>query len=127
MRELAMTVRVHSINRRKDDVTSREMVTYFGIDSSNSESRSIALKYDVIPAHTKTDTEPVAHPSESAIFMIKGRLMFYAKRKDGTLDSFEIKANDFIHVPAGEAHYAENLTSEPAEAIVAIPAPAFVN
>ncbi len=122
-----MTIRIHSIERAADDVRAKEMVTYFGIDSSNSEARSIAIKFDVIPGHTKTDDHPIAHPVESAIFMIKGRLTFYAEKKDGLMYSFEIKANDFIHVPANEAHYAENMTDEPAEAIVAIPAPTFVN
>ncbi len=122
-----MTIRVHSIKRKGEDVNAREMATYIGIDSSNSEARSIAIKYDVIPGHTKTDDHPVAHPSESAIFMIKGRLMFYAQEGEGSIYSFEIKANDFLHVPAGEAHYAENLMDEAAEAIVAIPSPKFSN
>lgn len=122
-----MTIRVHSITRRKDDTLAKEMVTYFGLDSDTLGSKSIAMKYDVIPPHSKTDDHPVAHPIESAIFMIKGKLKFYAEKKDRSIESFEIRANDFIHVPAGEPHYAENETDEAAEAIVAIPGAKFAN
>lgn len=122
-----MTIKVHSITRRKDDTFAKEMVTYFGLDSDTLESKSIAMKYDVIPPHTKTDEHAVAHPVESAIFMIKGKLKFYAEKKDGSIESFEIKANDFIHVPPGEPHYAENETDQAAEALVAIPSAKFTN
>jgi uncharacterized RmlC-like cupin family protein len=122
-----MSIKVLSLKRRSDDISAKEMVTYFGVDSTNSEAKSIAIKFDIIPPMTKTDDDFVAHPSESVIFMIKGKLEFHAKREDGSAYSFEIKAGDFIHVPAGVAHYAENLTDEAAESIVTIPEPKFSN
>ncbi len=123
----ALPISVISIKKKASDENSKEMVTYFGIDSTNSESKSIAAKYDIIPPYTKTDNEPVAHPSESLIYMIKGKLRFYATKNDGSNYSFDIAAGDFIHVPAGEPHYAENQSGQAAEAIVTIPSPKFVN
>jgi uncharacterized RmlC-like cupin family protein len=122
-----MPVKVLSLKRRSNDIAAKEMVTYFGLDSTNSDAKSIAIKFDVIPPKVKTDDEFVAHPSESLIFMIRGKLKFHEKSKDGSDSSFDIKAGDFIHVPAGIAHYAENLGSEAAEAIVTIPVPKFTN
>jgi mannose-6-phosphate isomerase-like protein (cupin superfamily) len=122
-----MPVKVNSIKRKANDTKAQEMVTYFGVDSTNSETKSIAVKFDVIPPHTKTDEHPVAHPVESVIFIIKGKLRFHVQRADGTLESFEIKTNDFVYVPPNEPHYGENVDDEAVESIVTIPSRRFVN
>ncbi len=122
-----MSIKVLSLKRKSGDVKAKNMVTYFGVDSTNSDAKSIAIKFDVIPPKAKTDENFVAHSSESVIFMIKGKLKFHARRDDGSAYTFEIKAGDFIHVPAGVEHYAENLTNQAAESIVTIPEPKFTN
>ena len=101
------------------------MITYFAIDKSCG-SEHVALKYDVIPPKTKTDAHAESHPTDAVIFMVSGELTFYvtAPRKA----EYKIKAGDFVFVPAGETHYAENHSkTKAAESVVCIPAQSFIN
>jgi quercetin dioxygenase-like cupin family protein len=101
------------------------MITYFAVDKSCG-SNNMALKYDVIPPRAKTDAHAETHPTDAAIYMISGELTFYVTAPKKA--KYKIKAGDFVFVPAGETHYAENLSkTKPAEAVVCIPSPSFTN
>jgi quercetin dioxygenase-like cupin family protein len=101
------------------------MVTYFAIDKSVG-SNFAAMKYDIIPPKTKTDSHAEAHPTDAIIFMVSGELAFHVTAPEKK--TYKIRAGDFIFVPAGETHYAENNSkTNAAEAIVCIPASSFTN
>ena len=113
------------VKPKASDRKGKEMATYFAIDKA-AGSNNMAVKYDVIPPRTKTDAHAESHPTDAIIYMISGELTFYVT--DPVKKSQKIRAGDFVFVPAGETHYAENLSkTKAAEAIVCIPAPSFVN
>jgi uncharacterized RmlC-like cupin family protein len=117
--------RIIHVEAKASDKTSKEMVTYFAIDKTVG-SQHVALKYDIIPPKTKTDAHAEAHPTDAIIFMISGELDFYVTSPEKK--TYKIRAGDFVFVPAGETHYAENNSvSDAAESIVCIPAPSFTN
>ena len=119
-----MTSIVH-VEPKSSDRKGKEMVTYFAIDKSVG-SNHVALKYDVIPPMTKTDAHAEAHPTDAIIYIISGELDFHVTSPKAKL--YRIRAGDFVFVPAGETHYAENISeTTAAEAIVCIPAPGFMN
>jgi uncharacterized RmlC-like cupin family protein len=105
------------------DRKGSEMGTFFAVDMSVG-SKHIAAKYDVIPPNVKTDSHAEAHPTDTIIYMVSGELLFHVTAPENK--SYTIRAGDFVYVPAGEKHYAENKSdSIAAEAIVCIPAPGF--
>jgi quercetin dioxygenase-like cupin family protein len=113
------------VKPKASDRKGKEMATYFVIDKS-AGSNNMAIKYDVIPPKTKTDAHAEAHPTDAIIYIVSGELTFYVSAPEKK--SHKIHAGDFIFVPAGETHYAENLSrTKAAEAIVCIPAPSFTN
>ncbi len=121
---LSLTQIVH-VKPKASDRKGKEMATYFAIDKS-AGSNNMAVKYDVIPPKTKTDTHAEAHPTDAIICMISGELTFYVTAP--VKKTFKIRAGDFVFVPAGETHYAENFSrTKAAEAIVCIPSSGFVN
>ncbi|HKW04985.1 MAG TPA: cupin domain-containing protein, partial [Nitrososphaerales archaeon] len=100
-----MTKVVH-IKPKPMDRKASTMVTYFAIDKSCG-SNNVSLKYDVIPPKTKTDAHSESHPTDAIIYMVSGELTFCVTAP--TRSKFKIKTGDFVFVPAGETHYAENL------------------
>jgi uncharacterized RmlC-like cupin family protein len=117
--------RIVHVQSKDTDRNGSEMVTYFAVDKSIGSSH-VALKYDIIPPRTKTDAHAEAHPTDAIIYMISGELDFHVTSPEKKL--YKIRAGDFIFVPAGETHYAENVSqTDPAEDIVCIPAPSFTN
>jgi quercetin dioxygenase-like cupin family protein len=75
---------------------------------------------------TKTDAHAESHPTDAIIYMISGELDFYVTAPEKK--AYKIRAGDFVFVPAGEMHYAENNSAtNAAESIVCIPAPSFTN
>jgi len=119
-----LTTIVH-VEPKASDKKSKEMVTYFAIDKSVG-SQHVALKYDIIPPKTKTDAHAEAHPTDAIIFMISGELDFHVTSPEKK--TYKLRAGDFVFVPAGDLHYAENTSAmDAAESIVCIPAPSFTN
>jgi quercetin dioxygenase-like cupin family protein len=101
------------------------MATYFAIDHS-AGSKNLSVKYDVIPPRTKTDSHAESHPTDAIIYIVSGELTFHVTEPE--TKSYKIRQGDFVFVPAGETHFAENLSkTKAAEAIVCIPGPGFAN
>ncbi|MDA4112235.1 MAG: cupin domain-containing protein [Thaumarchaeota archaeon] len=118
-------IQIVHIKPKTSDRKGKEMITYFAIDRSVG-SKYVALKYDIIPPQAKTDSHAEAHPTDAIIYMISGELTFYVTAPEKK--SHKIRAGDFVFVPAGETHYAQNYSkTNSAEAIVCIPAPSFTN
>jgi uncharacterized RmlC-like cupin family protein len=91
---------------------------YFeGISAESVGARALCLHRLVIPPGARA--EPHLHEGhESAVFVLSGEaVMWHGERLE---ERMEIRAGDFVHIPAGVPHLPANLSeSEPVVAVIA--------
>jgi uncharacterized RmlC-like cupin family protein len=91
---------------------------YFeGVSAESVGSRGLCLHRLVLPPGARA--EPHLHEDhESAVYVLSGEaVMWHGERLE---ERMEIRAGDFVHIPAGVPHLPANLSeSEPVVAVIA--------
>jgi uncharacterized RmlC-like cupin family protein len=91
---------------------------YFeGISAESVGAQALCLHRLVLPPGARA--EPHVHEGhESAVFVLSGEaVMWHGERLE---ERMEIRAGDFVHIPAGVPHLPANLSeSEPVVAVIA--------
>jgi len=96
----------------------KQGLEYFeGISAESVGAKALCLHRLVLPPGARA--EPHLHERhESAVFVLTGEaVMWHGERLEERMD---IRAGDFVHIPAGVPHLPANLSeSEPVVAVIA--------
>ena len=95
----------------------KQAFTYFsGITAENTGSTGICMHLLTIPPGQKAKAH-LHEYHETAIYVIQGRAaMWYG---DNLQEHLEVKAGEFLYIPAGMPHLPYNPHEEPVTAVIA--------
>jgi uncharacterized RmlC-like cupin family protein len=103
----------------RQDGSGQGVTREFGVSGSSAGSTHLSMAYGVVPAGATSTRH--SHPFETAVYVISGRARAYFGLNDE--EWVDVKAGDFLYIPADLPHSTANVGDTPVQYVLARAAP----